>query len=64
MSRTIAIGRQDFEKIRINSNFYVDKTDFIRQWWASCDDVTLITRPRRFDKTLNECESYGFLVMP
>ena len=53
MSRTIAIGRQDFEKIRINDNFYVDKTDFIKQWWESGDDVTLITRPRRFGKTLN-----------
>ena len=53
MSRTIAIGRQDFEKIRINDNFYVDKTDFIRQWWEEGDDVTLITRPRRFGKTLN-----------
>ncbi len=53
MSRTIAIGRQDFEKIRINENFYVDKTDFIRQWWEEGDDVTLITRPRRFGKTLN-----------
>lgn len=53
MARTIAIGRQDFEKIRINNNFYVDKTDFIKQWWESEDDVTLITRPRRFGKTLN-----------
>lgn len=53
MSRTIAIGRQDFEKIRTNNNFYVDKTDFIRQWWEEGDDVTLITRPRRFGKTLN-----------
>ncbi|MDE6517219.1 MAG: AAA family ATPase, partial [Acetatifactor sp.] len=53
MARTVSIGRQDFEKIRINNNFYVDKTDFIRQWWESEDDVTLITRPRRFGKTLN-----------
>lgn len=53
MTRTIAIGRQDFEKIRTDNNFYVDKTDFIRQWWESGDDVTLITRPRRFGKTLN-----------
>lgn len=29
------------------------KTDFIRQWWESADEVTLITRPRRFGKTLN-----------
>ena len=33
--------------------FYVDKTEFIREWWESMDDVTLITRPRRFGKTLN-----------
>lgn len=53
MARTVSIGRQDFEKIRINNNFYVDKTHFIRQWWEAEDDVTLITRPRRFGKTLN-----------
>ncbi|MCM1121298.1 MAG: ATP-binding protein [Eubacterium sp.] len=53
MARTVSIGNQDFEKIRINDNFYIDKTDFIRQWWESADDVTLITRPRRFGKTLN-----------
>lgn len=33
--------------------FYVDKTYFIREWWESGDEVTLITRPRRFGKTLN-----------
>lgn len=53
MARAIGIGRQDFEKIIVNNNFYVDKTDFIRQWWERGDDVTLITRPRRFGKTLN-----------
>ncbi len=53
MKRAISIGNQDFEKIRVNNYFYVDKTDFIRQWWESADDVTLITRPRRFGKTLN-----------
>ena len=53
MARTVGIGRQDFEKIRVKNNFYVDKTDFIRQWWEADDDVTLITRPRRFGKTLN-----------
>ena len=51
--RAISIGRQDFEKIRINNNFYIDKTGFIREWWESEDEVTLITRPRRFGKTLN-----------
>lgn len=53
MARTVSIGNQDFEKIRVNDNFYIDKTDFISQWWESADDVTLITRPRRFGKTLN-----------
>ena len=53
MAREIAIGVQDFAKIRENHTFYVDKTEFIREWWNSRDDVTLITRPRRFGKTLN-----------
>ncbi|MCM1134594.1 MAG: ATP-binding protein [Clostridium sp.] len=53
MARPVSIGNQDFEKIRVNNYFYVDKTDFIRQWWESADDVTLIARPRRFGKTLN-----------
>ncbi len=53
MARTVAIGIQDFEKIIAENYFYVDKTDFIREWWDSGDSVTLITRPRRFGKTLN-----------
>lgn len=53
MARTVGIGIQGFAKIRENQYFYVDKTDFIREWWESGDDVTLITRPRRFGKTLN-----------
>lgn len=52
MARTIAIGLQDFEKIRTKDTFYIDKTDFIREWWETNDEVTLITRPRRFGKTL------------
>ena len=51
--REIATGNQDFEDMRINGDFYVDKTDLIREWWNSRDAVTLITRPRRFGKTLN-----------
>ncbi len=50
MGRTVGIGIQDFGKI-INY-FYIDKTSFIREWWESGDDVTLIARPRRFGKTL------------
>ena len=53
MARTVAIGIQDFEQIIKNDCFYVDKTDFIREWWDSRDSVTLIARPRRFGKTLN-----------
>ena len=53
MERVIATGVQDFEKLRVNQRFYVDKTDFISKWWNGGDDVTMITRPRRFGKTLN-----------
>ncbi len=53
MIPVISIGAQDFEKIRKNDSFYIDKTAFIKEWWENDDDVTLITRPRRFGKTLN-----------
>ena len=53
MRKTVAIGIQSFDKIRKDGYFYIDKTGFIREWWESGDDVTLITRPRRFGKTLN-----------
>ena len=53
MARTVGIGNQDFESIRESEYFYIDKTHFIREWWESGDSVTLITRPRRFGKTLN-----------
>ena len=53
MARTVGIGIQNFEKLIMENSFYIDKTDFIRQWWENRDDVTLITRPRRFGKTLN-----------
>ena len=53
MARTVAIGHQDFKQVIENNYFYIDKTDFIRKWWENGDAVTLITRPRRFGKTLN-----------
>ena len=53
MGRTVAIGIQNFEKLIRSKCFYVDKTDFIKEWWESNDEVTLIARPRRFGKTLN-----------
>ncbi len=53
MGKTISIGAQSFEFIRKNECFFVDKTGFIKEWWENADAVTLITRPRRFGKTLN-----------
>lgn len=52
-SPEISIGNQDFAAIIENGYFYIDKTSFIKKWWESADVVTLITRPRRFGKTLN-----------
>ena len=52
MARTVGIGHQDFEQLITNDYFYVDKTGFIKEWWESGDVVTLLTRPRRFGKTL------------
>ena len=52
MLKTVGLGIQDYEKVIVENAFYVDKTSFIDEWWNSTDDVTLITRPRRFGKTL------------
>ena len=49
----INIGAQRFDKLRERNSFYIDKTGFIKEWWEQGSDVTLITRPRRFGKTLN-----------
>ena len=53
MGRTVAIGIQNYSTFIENNYFYIDKTHFIKEWWESGDSVTLITRPRRFGKTLN-----------
>lgn len=52
MARTVGLGHQDFARLITNDYFYIDKTSFIKEWWESGDMVTLITRPRRFGKTL------------
>lgn len=52
MGRTVGIGYQNFEEVIRENAFYIDKTHFISQWWNNKDRVTLITRPRRFGKTL------------
>lgn len=51
--RTVNIGAQGFDELREHGDFYIDKTAFIKQWWEDRSTVTLITRPRRFGKTLN-----------
>ena len=53
MGKVISIGKQDFASLRENDYFFVDKTNFIKEWWENGDDITLSTRPRRFGKTLN-----------
>ena len=53
MARNVAIGIQNFDELIEKKYFYIDKTSFIKEWWESGDSVTLITRPRRFGKTLN-----------
>ena len=57
MNKVISIGKQDFEQIRKKNYFYIDKTNYIQEWWESGDDVTLITRPRRFGQ-MNNIENY------
>ena len=53
MGKVISIGNQEFDTIREKECFFVDKTNFIKEWWENEDIITLITRPRRFGKTLN-----------
>ena len=52
MQLPISLGNQGFASLRENHCFYIDKTDFIREWWEEQDVVTLITRPRRFWKNI------------
>jgi len=53
MKKVIGIGKQSFSSLREKNYFFIDKTNFIKEWWKKGDDITLITRPRRFGKTLN-----------
>ncbi len=55
MDRNIVVnlGEQRFDRLIEENKFYIDKTEFIREWWEYGSTVTLITRPRRFGKTLN-----------
>ena len=59
MVKTIGIGKQDFASVIEDNCFFVDKTSFIKEWWDSKDDVTLITRPRR-GNTIKRCSNCGY----
>ncbi len=59
MTKVIGIGKQSFEDIIQSNCFYIDKTSLIKEWWESEDDITLITRPRRFGKNVK----YGYVKM-
>ena len=49
----IGIGTIDFKKMRVNNNYYIDKTMYIKDILDNKSEVILVTRPRRFGKTLN-----------
>lgn len=60
METIVSIGNQGFDRLREEGSFYIVKTYFIKEWWESRDVITLITRPRRFGKTLNMNMLYCF----
>ena len=49
----LPVGIDNFEKIRQNGFYYVDKTSLIERLFSNWGEVNLFTRPRRFGKTLN-----------
>lgn len=49
----LPIGIENFEKIRTEAFYYVDKTGLIRELPDNWGEVNLFTRPRRFGKSLN-----------
>ena len=51
--KTIPIGISDYRKLRENNYYFVDKTLMIKDFLERKSQVTLITRPRRFGKTIN-----------
>lgn len=51
--QSVNLGEQRFDRVVGENKFYIDKTGFIKEWWETGAAVTLITRPRRFGKTLN-----------
>lgn len=54
MGQVISIGKQDYVSLRENHYFYIDKTDFIRQWWKNAEILPLL--PVRGDLENTEYE--------
>ncbi len=52
MKLNLPYGIDNFAKLRTNNCYYVDKTGFVKELLSETFDVVLITRPRRFGKTL------------
>ena len=51
--KTIAIGESDFKMLRRKDSYYIDKSMYIKDIIDNGSKVVLVTRPRRFGKTLN-----------
>ena len=62
MQLPISLGNQGFASLRENYCFYIDKTDFIREWWEEQDVVTLIKYEKRY-QTSSESFSIFFRVI-
>lgn len=62
MQLPISLGNQGFASLRENHCFYIDKTDFIREWWEEQDVVTLIKYEKRY-QTSSESFATFFRVI-
>lgn len=61
--KKLPIGIENFEKLRLDDFYYVDKTAFIRELLHNWGEVNLFTRPRRFGKSLNMSMLENFFSM-
>ena len=57
MLKTVGLGLQDYEKVITENAFYVDKTNFITEWWNSKDDVTFGFTEKEVFESL---DAYGY----
>jgi serine/threonine protein phosphatase PrpC len=58
MQLPISLGNQGFASLRENHCFYIDKTDFIREWWEEQDVVTLIKYKKDTKLVVNHLVSF------